>query len=354
MFANSSKEGRLKVAAVQMDANPAPTVERLERAGRLVEEAADSGAQLVLLPECFNTGYTFNEEHHNRVEKMDGQTAIWLADTATRLNIHLAGSFMMLEQGETYNTLLLLAPDGRSWRYDKNYPWGWERGFFRRSRLEAKITVADTDLGDIGMLICWDVSHLNLWEMYAGKVDLMLISSCPVDVGHAIYQLPSGEHFTLNDMGPRFISSADTVLLTFTDMIDQQTAWLGVPAVHAVECGHIQTEIPMGRRAMMGWIFTAPWMIKYLPQANDLQMCCDLVHECKILDKEGKVLSRLSEKDGEAFTMAEVNLDLSKTTPQEPQPETPVPKESYFIADVFLPRINKAVYRKGQRLWRSN
>lgn len=342
-----------RIAAVQMEANPAPTTDRLARAERLVTGAADSGAHLVVLPECFNTGYTFSDENHSRVETIEGQTVTWMRDTAVRLNIHLCGSFMMLDHGDAYNTLLLFAPDGRSWRYDKNYPWGWEQAYFRRSHLEPRITVADTDLGDIGFLICWDVSHLKLWEMYAGRIDLMVISSCPVEVGHATYHLPNGDCFTLNDMGSKFASSSDSVLLAFGDMINQQAAWLGVPVVHSIGCGHIQTDIPMGRRALMGFVFAAPWMLKYLPQANGLRMSCDLVNECKILDYRGEALTKLSEEDGESFTLTEVNLAKSKTTPQAPQPASLVPGSSYFLADVFIPATVKSVYRKGQHQWRS-
>lgn len=41
MYAETNNDTRLKVAAVQMDANPAPTIERLERAERLVAGAVE-------------------------------------------------------------------------------------------------------------------------------------------------------------------------------------------------------------------------------------------------------------------------------------------------------------------------
>ncbi len=351
---NYSDQGRnLKIAAVQMAANPAPTTERLDRAERLVSSAADSGAELVVLPECFNTGYTFKEKNHARVEKIDGPTATWLGDTAARLNIHLAGTLMLLDKGETYNSMLLFSPDGRRWRYDKNYPWGWERGYFRPSRRVPRITIAETTLGDIGMLICWDVSHPNLWQMYAGRVDLMVISSCPVEVGHGIFDLPGGDHFSLEQLGPRFAANANSVLLTFGDMLNQQTAWLGVPAVHSTEYGHIRTPIPMGRRGLLGFAIAAPWLLKYFSEANGLQLSCDLVQECKILDGNGRVLTRLSKEDGESFTLAEVHKPPVKQAPRRAQPLSMIPRTSYFLADTFLPAVNQPIYRKGQRLWRN-
>jgi predicted amidohydrolase len=115
----------VKIAAVQMDANPAPTAERLGRAEQLVVAAAASGAQLTVLPELFNTGYSYSAENHDRVEPLDGPTATWMRYTAARLGIHLAGSLMVLEQGDVFNAMLLFAPDGQMWRYDKSYPWGW-------------------------------------------------------------------------------------------------------------------------------------------------------------------------------------------------------------------------------------
>jgi proline iminopeptidase len=336
-----------------MDADPGPTPDRLTRAERLVTAAVDAGAQLAVLPELFNTGYAYSDENHARVETLDGPTATWMRDIAARLDVHLAGSLMLLERGQVYNALLLYAPDGRMWRYDKNYPWGWERGYFSRSRQDPKVTVAETDLGDIGLLICWDAAHPELWALYAGRVDLMVICSCPPNVGEATYQFPNDDHVTFEDLGPRAASIKGVARRLFGEMIDQQTAWLGVPAVNTVGCGHIRTHVPRGRHTLLGYTLAAPRLLKYLPQANRLQMSCDMVHECKVVDGRGHVLARLNKGDGEAFALAQVRLPGAKTAPQEPQPASRVSRPVYLLSDVYLPAIVRPIYRKGQRQWRT-
>ena len=344
---------RVRVAAVQMAVNPAPTAERLARAKQLVGGAAEAGAQLVVLPECFNTGYTFSEENHRRVEFIDGPSAVWLRETAIRFSVHLAGSLMLLDQGDVYNVMLLFAPDGRSWRYDKNYPWGWEQAYFRKSRQHPRVTIADTDLGSIGMLICWDIPHPNLWHSYAGRVDLMIIASCPVDAGHATYHFPNGDRYELKELGSRSAAMADTVTLAFGELLNKQAAWLGVPVIHAIAYGHVHTDLPMARRAMLALAVNAPWLLKYFPQANGMQMSCESVQECKIIDSSGEILTRLTAEDGESFTIAEVQRPATREAPKTAQPATPIPKMSYLFADRLLPMIVKPVYRKGQRFWRS-
>jgi predicted amidohydrolase len=269
-----------------------------------------------------------------------------MKETAAKHGIHLAGSLMLRDGGEIYNALLLLAPDGRTWRYGKRYPWGWERAYFRAGR---SLTVADTDLGDIGLMICWDAAHRKLWRGYAGQVDLVLISSCPPDVTNPTYYFPDGDAITLDDFGPVGGVLKNTGRRLFGPMINAQTAWLGVPAVVTVGCGHLRTPIPRGRATLLSYLALAPHLIKYLPQAEGAEVECDFVRGCKIVAADGEVITELSQEEGESFAVADVTLADEKPGPTRPQPQSLLPWLTYLSSDVVLPSLMRPFYRRGVR-----
>ncbi|MEO1442235.1 MAG: carbon-nitrogen hydrolase family protein, partial [Chloroflexota bacterium] len=132
---------QLKIAAVRMDAKPALVNERLERAESRVAEAASTGAQLIVLPELFNTGYEYHDNNYTLPEPEDGPTVTWMKAQASQHNAHIAGSLLLVDGKNIYNSQILVAPDGRLWRYDKNYPWLFERAYFKDGQ---DITVANT------------------------------------------------------------------------------------------------------------------------------------------------------------------------------------------------------------------
>ena len=341
----------LHVAAAQMDVAPAPTTERLTRAQALVARAADAGARVVVLPELFNTGYAYDDANYQRAEPLHGPTVAWMTETAHQYNLYLAGALLLLDEArdEIYNTLLLIGPDGQRWRYDKRYPWGWERAYFRAGH---GITVAETKLGRFGMLICWDVAHRDLWQRYAGKVDLMLISSCPPNLADPTYILPDDPddyEITAGEMGPIFKSLRKVGPRVFVDLVAEQAAWLNVPVIGTSGAGQFESIIPQGRATMAAMLPFAPHLLPHLPGAKRLRVRCDMLPATQIVDADGAVVAACPQDAGETVITATVALPDVALRPLAPQPPARVPWLSYAISDVILPGLTRLQYRRRLR-----
>ncbi len=338
---------RISLATTQLDVTSAPVTERLARAENLVARAAQAGAQLVALPELFNTGYAYRNENFALVETIEGPTAQWMKQISARLGIHLAGSLLLRDGQEIYNALLLYAPDGRVWRYDKNYPAGWERGYFRGRRA---ITIAETDLGSIGMMLCWDMGHASLWQQYAGKVDLILACSCPPNLSKPVYYFPNGSQVTGDQMGPVFANLRQAEHQVFVETASQQCAWLGVPFVGSTACGIVDTPIPNPIGSFLGFLPAAPWLIRYLPQVGQMQLRAGVVEAARIFDADGRQLAGLCSEQGQAFAPAQVTVPDERPQPRGLQPKPPVSWLMCFICDKFLTTVSLGTYTRGNRL----
>ena len=338
----------IQVATTQMDAAPAPLTERLEHAEKLVSDAARSGAQLVVLPELFNIGYAYTDQNFERAEPISGKTSTWMKSTAAHFNVHLAGTILLLENGEIYNSMLLFSPKGQIWRYDKNYPWAWERGYFRERR---GMTIAKTELGDLGMLICWDIGHPRVWKQYAGKTDMIVIASCPPDGPNASFEFPNGENLDFGDMGTMMSSLKNAGRSFFGEMVNQQAGWLGVPVVNSGASGRVKTQIPKANTLLKMFILFAPHIRKLLPTARQLQMSCEMIPSCKVVNASGHVLAERMPAHGEGFVLAEVSIGDSKSRPGNQQPNPPMNSMEYLIsllnADFVIPSMMKSVYKNG-------
>lgn len=339
-------ERRIILATVQLDAVPAPLAERLARAESLVTQAAKAGAQLVALPELFNTGYAYRQENFALAEAAEGPTAQWMKQVSARLGVHLAGSLLLRDGKDIYNALLLYAPDGRVWRYDKNYPWGWERAYFRERRA---ITIAETDLGSIGMMLCWDMAHARLWQEYAGKVDLILVCSCPPNFSDPIYSFPDGSRVTGDQMGPIFRSMLHSEQRVFVDTPAQQSAWLGVPFIGSTACGNVHTSLPNPVGSFLGLLPTAPWLVRHLLQVRQMKASVRLVEAARIFAADGSRLTELCNDQGESFALAEVNIPAERPRPRGPQPKPPVSWFMYLVSDKLLTAVSLGTYaHRGQ------
>ena len=74
---------------------------------------------LIILPEMFATGFTMNPAPV--AETMDGETISWMKRTAAEKDCAITGSLVIKEDGNYYNRLLFITPDGAVQYYNKRH-----------------------------------------------------------------------------------------------------------------------------------------------------------------------------------------------------------------------------------------
>lgn len=124
-----------------------------------VEEAVRQDAQLVVLPECMNTGYLFDSQQHcwSLAEPIDGRYVQALAQLCEAHGLHIASGFTELDaaSGNVFNSSILLDDTGTViLHYHKQFLATHDQNWFSVGELGCP--VVDTKLGRIGLLICFD------------------------------------------------------------------------------------------------------------------------------------------------------------------------------------------------------
>lgn len=74
---------------------------------------------LIVLPEMFTSGFTMNPK--NVAETIQGETILWLKDVAKTRNCALTGSLVIEENGNYFNRLVFVFPNGEIQCYDKRH-----------------------------------------------------------------------------------------------------------------------------------------------------------------------------------------------------------------------------------------
>jgi len=179
----------VRVAAVQASYVLMDQQATLDKVAELTGKAAGQGAQLVAFPEVFIPGSPiwidtrpiwdgdeawFRLLAENAVT-VPGPATERLADLARDHGIWLVVGIEERERhgGTIYNTMLYFSPDGALvGRHRKLIPTGAERTVWGMGD-GSTLTVADTEFGRVGGLICWEnYMPLARFYMYAQGVDL--------------------------------------------------------------------------------------------------------------------------------------------------------------------------------------
>jgi nitrilase len=211
-MSTATRETKVRVAVVQAGSVPFDTEACIDKAVRLIGEAAADGAQVLLFPEAFVPGYPKGLNYGLVVGARDpagreefrlyldaaidvpGPQTLRLGEAAAAHRVHLVIGVIERELGTCYCTVLFFGPDGQlQGKHRKLMPTALERmiwGFGDGSTL----TAIDSPWGRIGSVICWEnYMPMLRMAMYAKNVALY----CAPTADDRDTWLPSMRHVAL-------------------------------------------------------------------------------------------------------------------------------------------------------------
>lgn len=102
----------MKIGCIQLSVRYAKVDENYTRAEALIREAAAGGAEIIVLPEMWNTGYALKKLPE--LADVDGtRTKAFLGTLASELQVHIVGGSVAVKRGEKfYNTMYTFNRDG--------------------------------------------------------------------------------------------------------------------------------------------------------------------------------------------------------------------------------------------------
>jgi predicted amidohydrolase len=152
---------KFKVALAQISCKQGDKAENIRKIERNVTQAKKQGAELVIFPELSLTGYTLRDRVYELAETIPGRSIGILEKMAKKARVHLVAGMPELSektQATIYNTAVLIGPSGSIGKYRKMYlpthSVFEEKRYFRPGYQTAAF---DTELGKIGLTICYDV-----------------------------------------------------------------------------------------------------------------------------------------------------------------------------------------------------
>jgi nitrilase len=174
----------VRVAAIQATPVILDAKATVEKLVRLLGEAAGKGVELAVLPETFVPLYPSNrwakgaagfsgwdelwEQLLDNAVEVPGPLVDELAAAARRHRIHAVVGINERDGGSLYNAYLVIGPEGLIHKHRKLMPTQHER-LFHGIGDGADLAPAETPLGRIGGLICWENRMpLARWAVYQG------------------------------------------------------------------------------------------------------------------------------------------------------------------------------------------
>jgi predicted amidohydrolase len=176
---------RFKAALAQTESIAADKEANMATMNAAVTQAKKQGASIVIFPELSLTGYVVRDQIYELAEQIPGPSTRAMEKIARDANVHIVFGMPELSektQATVYNASVLVGPKGYIGKYRKMYlpthSVFEEKRYFRPGYLPAAF---DTDLGKIGLIICYDIffPEVSRLTRLAGAQLIVCISASP-------------------------------------------------------------------------------------------------------------------------------------------------------------------------------
>lgn len=159
----------MKISLIQTSLtweNPQANRDNFETLINSIQEQTD----IIILPEMFFTGFTMTPK--TVAETMDGETVKWMKDMAATKDCAVTGSLVIEENGNYYNRLLFVLPDGEIKTYDKRHLFSLA-GEDKAYTAGADRLIINYRGWKISPFVCYDL-RFPVFSRNTNDIDLML------------------------------------------------------------------------------------------------------------------------------------------------------------------------------------
>lgn len=162
---------KISIASCQM--NVVDDKEKnVEHALELINEASANNADLITLPEMFNTPYDNDKFIENAEKEKDSYTLNAMCEVARENDIYLqAGSIAEMDDEKIYNTAYFIDNNGKILdKHRKMHMFDIDTQTMKFTESDTlspgnKITSINTPIANISIAICYDVRFSQMWTL---------------------------------------------------------------------------------------------------------------------------------------------------------------------------------------------
>lgn len=146
----------------------------------------DQHTHLVILPEMFSTGFSMNAE--SMAEDMEGPTVSRMKMIAAKKKVILTGSIIIKENGNYFNRLIWVLPNGTVGHYDKRHLFAFAKED-RHYTAGNKRLIASVNGWKINLQVCYDL-RFPVWSRQSAGNEpeydvLIYVANWPEKRSHA-------------------------------------------------------------------------------------------------------------------------------------------------------------------------